>query len=317
VKTLFPILLLASFCFSSCKKDQIELLTQEVDSHTSLPLFNLFFVNDSVGYACGGDKYSIGIFLKTLDGGRTWTSPDSIIPKVAFTQYFFSASEGYVAGYETWLAYTNDSGATFSANPEYKLETNGIAFGDRLHGVRANGSGFADGVIQSTNDGGQSWTSNSLSNSLKCVVYADPNTAFLGGYGVIYKSTDAGQTFSPLDIHGDFFVAADFPSPSVGYFAGYQRMILKTTNGGNSFTKVMKENAPFASREHFEAIDFWDENNGFVAGDNGVMYQTNDGGEHWKKIKAFTDVTLRSIHLFSPTSGIVAGDNGKIFLFRD
>jgi photosystem II stability/assembly factor-like uncharacterized protein len=317
VKKYFFLLLFATCLVSSCKKEQIELLTQEVDSHTSLPLFNVFFPNDSVGYACGGDKYSTGILLKTLDGGQTWSLPDSIIPKAAYAQYFFSSSEGFVAGYDTWLAYTNDGGASFVANPDYKYETNGIAFGDRQHGVRVNGSGYADGTIESTANGGNSWTAVSLHNSLKCVAYADPNTAFAAGYGVIYKSTDAGETFFPLDIHGEFFVATDFPSSNVGYFAGYQGMILKTTNAGNSFTKVMKENIPFSERRHFETIDFWDENNGFVAGDNGLMFQTTDGGENWKKVKPFTDVNLRSIHLFSPTAGIAVGDNGKIFLFRN
>jgi photosystem II stability/assembly factor-like uncharacterized protein len=316
VKKLFYLLLPALCIFSSCKKESIELLTQEVDSHISLPLFNLFFVNDSIGYACGGDKYFIGIFLKTYDGGKTWTSPDSIIPKAAYAQYFFNAQEGFVAGYDTWLAYTNDSGRSFISNPDYKLETNGIAFGDRMHGVRVNGSGYGDGRIQSTSDGGNTWKTDSLLNSLKCVVYSDANTAFVGGYGVIYKSTDAGQSFFPLEIRGDFFVAADFPSATVGYFAGFQGMILKTTDAGNSFTKVMKENTPFARREHFEAIDFWNENEGFVAGNNGLMYHTTDGGDNWKKVNAFTNVNLRTIHLFSPTSGIVAGDNGKIFLFR-
>lgn len=317
MKKYFILLLFGSFVISSCKKEQIELLTQEVDSHTSLPLFDVFFVNDSIGYSCGGDKYSIGIFLKTLDGGKTWSLPDSIIPKAAYAQYFFNAGEGFVGGFDTWLAYTTDSGKTFSGQPSYELETQDIAFGDRLHGVRVNGSGYGNGKIISTNDGGASWKSaDPLLNGLRCVTFSDMNTAFAGGYGVIYKSTDAGQTFFPLDIHGDFFVAVDFPSARVGYFAGFQGMILKTTDAGTSFTKVMKENIPFAKREHFEAIDFWDENNGFVAGYAGVMYQTTDGGEHWKKIKQFTDANLRDVHLFSPTSGVIVGDNGKIFLFK-
>jgi photosystem II stability/assembly factor-like uncharacterized protein len=167
-----------------------------------------------------------------------------------------------------------------------------------------------------TSDGGVNWTLDSIFNSLRCVKYADATTVFAGGYGVIYKSTDAGQTFIPLPIDGDFFVATDFPSVSVGYFAGFQRMILKTSDGGRSFRKVMKENGPFSAREHFEAIDFWDDNNGFVVGDEGVMYQTTDGGDNWKKVKPFSSANLRAVHLFSPTSGIVAGDGGKIFLFH-
>jgi len=318
VKQYLIFFLFASFLISSCTKQQIELLTHEIESSTSHPLYDVFFVNDSTGYACGGDKYELGILLKTFDGGKTWSQPDSIIPKVANAQYFFNAAEGYVAGYDTWLAQTADSGRTFSASASYDWETHDICFGDRQHGVRVNGSGYNEGKIMSTTDGGASWNViATLPNSLHCVTYIDNNTAFVGGYGVIYKSTDAGQTFFPLDVRGDFFVATDFPSASVGYFAGYQGMILKTTNAGNSFSKVMKENTAFSKREHFEAIDFWDESNGFVVGDAGIMYQTTDGGENWKKIKPFTEVNLRDIYLFSATSGIVVGDEGKIFLFKN
>ena len=318
MKKYFVLLLAVSLVISSCKKEQIELLTQEVDAHTSLPLFDVFFANDSIGYICGGDKYNKGIFLKTSDGGKMWNTPDSIIPKAAYAQYFFNANEGFVGGYDTWLAYTADSGKTFSAQPSYELETQDISFGDHLHGVRVNGSGYADGKILSTNNGGSSWTTTAiLSNGFRCVTFSDATTVFAGGYGVIYKSTDAGQTFFPLDIRGDFFVATDFPSANVGYFAGFQGVILKTSDAGNSFSKVMKENTPFAKREHFEAIDFIDDDNGFVAGDNGLMYQTTDGGNNWKKVKQFTDTNLRDIHLFSATSGIAVGDNGKIFLFRN
>jgi photosystem II stability/assembly factor-like uncharacterized protein len=314
-KRLIPIVFIA-LLITSCKKEQIDLLTQEADSHTSFPLHDVFFVNDSTGYACGGDTYNKGIFLKTSDGGKIWSEPDSIISKVAYTQYFFNAGEGFVGGLDTWCVYTSDSGTTFNGIPRYEFETRDICFGDRMHGVRVNGSGYGEGKIQSTNDGGNQWTTFSLQNGMYCVTFADYNTVFAGGYGVIYKSIDAGQTFFPLNIKGDFFVATDFVSASIGFFAGYQGMILKTKDGGSSFSKVMKENIPFEKREHFEAIDFWDENNGFVAGDEGVMYQTNDAGENWKKINSFTDVNLRDIHLFSATSGIVVGENGKIFLFR-
>ncbi|MES2619368.1 MAG: YCF48-related protein [Bacteroidota bacterium] len=318
MKQYFFFFLFFFFLISSCKKEQIEILTQEIHSHTSHSLTDIFFVNDSIGYACGGNKYTIGLLLKTFDGGQTWNQPDSIIPKVANAQYFFNATEGFVAGYDTWLAQTVDSAKTFSASPSYNWETQDIYFGDREHGVRVNGSGYNEGKIMSTADGGASWAIvATLPNSLHCVTYSDHNTAFVGGYGVIYKSTDAGQTFYPLDVQGDFFVATDFPSASVGYFAGYQGMILKTIDAGNSFSKVMRENIAFAKREHFEALDFWDESNGFVVGDAGVMYQTTDGGENWKKIKPFTELNLRDIHLFSATSGIVVGDEGKVFLFRN
>ncbi len=309
------IILCVAALLSSCKKEEINLLNQQVDSHTILTLNDVFFVNDSTGFICGGDKYNIGIFLKTSDGGNTWSIPDSIIPKEAYAQYFFNASEGFVGGYDTWLAHTTDSGKNFSSYSKYILPLLDISFSDRQHGVYVTGSGYLEGKICTTTNGGSIWNCTDIQNNMRSVAYADAQTVFTGGYGVIYKSTNAGATFFPLDINGDFFTAIDFPTTNTGYFAGYQRMILKTTNKGNSFVKVMKENTPFGKREHFQAIDFWNESVGFVVGDEGLMYRTTNGGESWQKIKSFTRVNIHDIHLFSANSGIVVGDEGKIFLF--
>src|SRR5436309_1560206 len=110
---IFSFVLIAMlFFFSGCNKNQIELITQSADSHTAYELHNIFFVNDSLGYICGGDKWTIGIFERTTDGGKTWSHPDSIINACAYTIQFFSADEGIVAGNVSDWAYTADSGST-------------------------------------------------------------------------------------------------------------------------------------------------------------------------------------------------------------
>jgi photosystem II stability/assembly factor-like uncharacterized protein len=317
IKRYFILLSFFGALFSSCIKEQIELLTQEISTGNSYQLHDVFFLNDSVGFVCGGSRYTIGIFLKTTDGGKTWTTDDSIMPKCAYTNFFFSEAEGIVGGYDSWFAYTNDSAKTFSANTGNYSPINDMTFLDRQHGLMVSGDGYASGHIAYTSNGGSSWSTTDYLNNFRTVQYADSNTAYASGYGVIYKSTDAGQTFLPLDVRGDFFVAMDFPTPNTGYFAGYQGSILKTSNGGSSFKKVMNGNVVFEKREHFEAINFWNENIGYVAGDGGIMYKTTNGGESWQKVKSFTSENLRDIHLFSATEGIVVGDNGKIFLFKN
>jgi photosystem II stability/assembly factor-like uncharacterized protein len=302
---------------SSCRKEQTSLITHQIETGTLYDLHDVFFVNDSVGYACGGSRYAIGVVLKTTNRGNTWSSADSIIPKAAYCTFFKNESEGFVAGFDSYMANTSDGGNSYSTTIGNYAPIYDIAFTDADHGVRVSGDGGRQGFIAHTNDGGASWTETSYPYTLRAVSYASANTIFVSGYGVLYKSTDGARTFQPTYARGDFFVALDFPSVNVGYLAGYQGLILKTDDGGASFKKVMAGNAPFSKREHLEAIKFWDENTGYVCGDNGIMYKTENGGDSWRIVKQFTSVNLRSIHLFSATSGIVVGDEGKVFLFRE
>jgi photosystem II stability/assembly factor-like uncharacterized protein len=314
-KHLTGILLLALF-LSACKKDKITLLIHEVASHTTHQLHDVVFVNDSVGYICGGEKWEIGIFLRTTDGGNTWSMPDSIFNACAYSMHFFSASEGLVVGNVSNWASTSDSGKMFSSSQSDYRPIDRVAFLTRDIAIKVGGDNYADGYISYTNNAGNTWFKTELPNHMTDVQITDSNTLFACGYGVVYKSTNAGYSFHPLDTRGDFFMALDFPTRTTGYFAGYEGMIIKTSDGGNSFKTIRKGNQAFGHRVHFEDIKFWDENTGYAIGDAGLLLKTENGGEDWKTAEEFTDVNLRGIYLFSATSGIVVGDNGKIFKFQ-
>lgn len=305
------------FVLAGCKKETVSMLVQQTNSDNGYNILAIQFLNDTIGFATGGTRYTTGVFLKTIDGGKTWSVPDSILPSNGYSIFFFSETEGFIGGNYSWWAYTDNGGLSFQTSNSNSLPCSGIAFADRTHGVVVGGEGYANGFIKYTSDGGATWAETSYPQTLRAVSYASDNVVYVSGYGVLYKSTDGAQTFQPTYARGDFFVALDFPSVNVGYIAGYQGLILKTEDGGASFKKVMAGNAPFSKREHFEAIKFWDENTGYVCGDNGIMYKTENGGDSWKAVNKFTSVNLRSIHLFSATSGIVVGNEGKVFLFRE
>lgn len=294
----------------------MELLTYEVSSHTQHQLRKVFFMDDSTGYIVGGSRYEIGIVLRTANGGKTWSAPDSVVPKNILAAHFFSNGEGFIAGYDSWWGYTADSGKTFSASTGDYRPINGLHFYNRNKGVRVTGDGYMEGYIHTTVDGGNTWKQHGKYNTMRAAQWVDENIIFASGYGVVYQSTDGGSSFTPCDARGDFFVALDFVNPQVGYFAGYQGLILKTTDGGKSFRKIHNGNAPFGKRIHWQAIKFWNENTGYVVGNDGLFYRTENGGNTWQVARQFTSVNLHSLHLFTANDGIVVGDNGKIFLFK-
>lgn len=304
---------------AGCRKPTVELVAYKADSHTTLNLHDVFFVNDSVGFICGGDKWTKGIFLRTTDGGFSWSLPDSIFNAACYTMHFFDGAKGIVAGHNSLFATTLDSGKTFTVSTSDYRPINSISFISPQQGVKAGGEidAYLGGYVAYTTNGGQSFTRDSLDGNMTAIQYADAQTVYASGFGAIYKSTDGGQSFLPLDARGDFFLSLSAPTATTAYFAGYQRLILKTTDGGQSFQKMMNGNAPFSPREHFRCIRFADEYNGVVAGDEGVMYITHNGGEDWSKVKKFTTQNIRSIHLFSKTSGIAVTDGGGVWLFRE
>ena len=63
---------------TACQKDVIEADVKSIETHAGMPIEDMLFINDSVGYAVGGKAYNNGIILSTSDGGDTWIT-DTII----------------------------------------------------------------------------------------------------------------------------------------------------------------------------------------------------------------------------------------------
>jgi len=301
---------------SSCKKQHVPVLAQAIQTTFNYDLNDIAFVNDSVGFTCGGSRYEIGIFAKTTNGGLSWQAADSIIPKAAYSLSFLNEQNGWVGGYDSYVAKTIDGGQSFTVQTGNYFPTYDLFFADSLRGLSLSGNGGVRGFVQRTQDGGATWTETELLSTLRGAAYAGNYTWYVCGYGVVYKSTDDGRSFTPTPATGDNFMAIDFPTATTGYVIGYDGTILKTDDGGETFKKQKRGNAFFAPREHLLAINFLNENVGYVCGEGGLMYTTKNGGESWEKIQQFTTLSLRGIHLFSPIQGAIAADNGKAFLFK-
>ena len=78
--------------------------------------------------------------------------------------------------------------------------------------------------------------------------------------------------------------AIDFPSNSVGYIVGDSTTILKTIDGGITWTEINHSGLMNSSFSHqLVDVDFIDEQTGFVTMlyDNEGVYKTIDGGVNW------------------------------------
>lgn len=158
----------------------------------------IWFINENVGFAAGWNNY----FIKTVDGGQTWT-------------------EVSIGGDYVW--YWQD-----------------VVFWDDNNGV-ATAMVIDEGeAIFITSDGGNSWvraTSGALENIVRAS-YATESILFaVSLYGNVYKSTDKGHNWTTTHtLSGGFVMSIEFADESFGIIGAEERMYY-TTDGGETWTE--------------------------------------------------------------------------------
>ena len=170
----------------------------------------------------------------------------------------------------------------------------------------AHVSAFIHGVVQQTSENRQ----------FNAVTFANPNTGWIGGKGLILGTTDGGQHFyteyqgsvdvKGLDaLNGSNVWAWGIPSNEEGLSTPPNHGALLASNNGGSNWRVI--NLP--SQGIVETVDFVSPTVGFiVVGTNwtgaGQLYVTSDGGRHW---------TLRGVPARVTAMGFATASDGWIY----
>ena len=175
--------------------------------------------------------------------------------------------------------------------------------GNALSALDFNGGvGYAvgaDGTALRTNDGGNTWTglATGTSANLTRLQIIDPNNVVvLGGNGcVLRRSSDGGNTFQPLFILAqngcpDPVQSFFFVNGEVGYLLLHDGSVLRTADGGKTFSKQTAIPGTPASATGGGAAPadllFTSANAGIAfvgpAGDANLEFTTTDGGVSWK-----------------------------------
>ena len=128
----------------------------------------------------------------------------------------------------------------------------------------------------------------------------------VGGNGVILKSSNLGESWTPKTsgssalLNGSYFL-----NNTTGWVAGGQ-VILKTTNGGTTWTDK------YTGAASFNAIHFADAMTGWAVGASGAIAKTIDGGENWAAQTSGVSVDLFGVFFTSTTTGYAVG--GQVIL---
>jgi photosystem II stability/assembly factor-like uncharacterized protein len=238
---------------------------------------------DSLTAFVAGQGLSDGIILKTTDFGNTWDT--SIFNHMLTSISFPSPNIGYAVGDDGFIIKTIDSGMTWNAqsSPVFARLTDVYFLNDTL-GFICGG-----GYMLRTMNGGNSWDSTMITNSLFYsgnIHFPSQNRGYFflndswANQNQIYTTTDLGLTWTLLPGTSNtwFSTKLFFTNDSTGYIAGIYD-ISKTTDYGLTWT-AQSSSAPSMGNfyDWVGDIFFIDENKGFAVGYS-QFYRTFNGGE--------------------------------------
>lgn len=136
------------------------------------------------------------------------------------------------------------------------------------------------------------------------VANAGDRVIAVGERGHILISDDYGRSWRqvPCPTRATL-TAVTFVDEQIGWAVGHDHVILKTTNGGESW---QHQHAPASLEDRFLDTFFLDAENGFVIGAYGVAFVTNNGGLEWRAVEISED----ELHLNAMTRAA----NGLLYI---
>lgn len=320
-KLFFFLIQILIFLGVSCKKENPGFASYTIyNVEADIPLKKIIFTDSITCFTGGGLKNTRGAIFRSIDAAVTWQKVFESNKYCINDLFFLTDSIGYACGDSLTLFKTSDGGKSwqqylFTNLPwnQYMIPFNSIFVKSETELFLAGGEHYSKGCITRTFNGGSVWNHPSFDNEFNCIRFTDAKTAYICGYGVVYKTTDGGNSFSPLNIRGDWFKAMYFFDSLTGFLAGNNGGIYKTSDGGNSWQTKMSGNSAIGKRIHFNDILFTDKNTGYIASSGGRMYKTTDGGNEWKYFIINEEENIQSVCVKSDGIIFVCSDLGRVY----
>lgn len=277
-------------------------------------LEGVFFPNDSIGYAVG----LLGKILKTTDYGENWIDYSISFSINLKSVFFTNINTGYAVGAFGKIYKTIDGGLNWiltdlNLPSMYDLKT--VFFVNENIGFTAGG-----GWLFRTLNGGENWEQLSYSNvrSYRSMYFSNPDTGYITGgdlgvgMGLILKTTDGGTNWQQETIGTFYLNSVFFTASNCGHIVGTNGTIMKTVNGGESWSFY---NSGINDKD-FNSIFFTDSNTGYVVGEHGKILKTTNGIT-WDNQSSGVNYTLNEIFFVNQNIGYIVGASNKILKTMD
>jgi len=110
----------------------------------------------------------------------------------------------------------------------------------------------------------------------------------------------------------NYLMAIQFVNANTGYIVGSGGLVLKTTNGGVSWTT---KSSGISSDIH--CVYFFDANTGLAAGNLGRIIRTTNGGDNWAQVQSPTTYTLINFSFVNSSVGYISGQTTTLLKTED
>jgi len=314
------------------------------NSNTTADLRGLSAVSPTIAWAGG----THGTYVRTLDGGATWTP--GAVPGAEALDFrdvaAFSADEAYLLaagpGEQSRVYKTIDGGKAWAlqfTNQDRKGFFDCMAFFDATHGIAVGDPVDGQFGLIATNDGGASWNAmpaayrprslaseGAFAASGTCLTVQGNNVWLVTGGNAarVLRSNNRGNTWAAADapiLHdsqsaGIFSISFNGPSHGVIGGGDYRHperegsTLAYTEDGGLTWTS-----SGIHPQVYFSAIALDPENGRrlLAAGTTHVGYTDDVTNPTWK---VYWELNLNAVAYVGPGEALGVGPKGKIVRFK-
>ncbi|MBL8898381.1 MAG: hypothetical protein JNM84_12165 [Planctomycetes bacterium] len=215
--------------------------------------WDLDFATPTSGFLVGGTGTASGCILRTEDGGFTWTGPEPLHANAA-TRFFatlygvadLGAGNAIAVGYAGHIWVRDPASGTWLDRfaPGY---TGPLLDVQGIPGTARAWACGAFGFLRHTDDGGETWTSQN-------------------GGELVVRVRDAALR-----------------DERVGLLVGQPPQVLRTEDGGASFTRAFPAAGDRARGVQLEAVTWIDAQRAIAVGTDGLVLRSMDEGRTWSE----------------------------------
>lgn len=241
---------------------------------------DFYFLTPETGVLAVGES-DLLLFMKTENGGTTWTETNTGFEFDPFDIQFFDENHGIIIG-ESAIIKTADGGLTWvNVIPEPgNAEFYAVEYRNSDEVYVVGGGGYLNTLFLKSTDGGSTWQIIPVEgvSDGRVIALPDENIIVIAAGTAIFKSDDNGETWTQSTSSNPdyiYFKSIVFPSPQVGYAVGSGEFatIEKTTDGGSTWFPLETNVS-----SGLNSACFFDDYNGMVFGGKGVVMKTTTGG---------------------------------------
>jgi photosystem II stability/assembly factor-like uncharacterized protein len=233
------------------------------------------FQDEDIGLAVGSNN-----FLRTSDGGYSWTRLNDRFNQVAF----FDPLNGWILPeyLNKSMLHSTDGGLSWrEVFTGHKGSLMKMSFPTDETGFVAT----RDEELLKTSDAGETWEVINLPYDSIIVTdmqFLDAFTGFICDYpDVLLKTVDGGYTWDQYPIDSiNSIRACDFINPMEGWVVDWDGLCGKTSDGGLTWDFVN------LGQDGLTEVKFIDGHNGFITSQFWI-FRSSDGGRNWQQLDRF------------------------------